>query len=214
MSSAIRSASPRPAATITWHTYGRRPTKEQTVAGLNSSLYSSHVNGTPFFHLGLRLPIPYAHPYGFESQRSLRTRSTHLVRTERFIEAWLNREGYPYELVGDFDLHQEPDLLSRFQALVIVVLFAIGSWSGTVAERHFGRALKSFSARVATGADDPFTRYYIACLHALRGDAVHALDSLERVARSLPELTAARARVDVDLASLRNEPRFRVITRT
>jgi phosphatidylglycerophosphatase A len=26
------------------------------------------------------------------------------------------------------------------QALVIVVLFAIGSWSGTVAERHFGRA--------------------------------------------------------------------------
>ena len=26
------------------------------------------------------------------------------------------------------------------QALAIVVLFAIGSWSGTVAERHFGRA--------------------------------------------------------------------------
>ena len=50
------------------------------------------------------------------------------------------------------------------------------------AERHFGRALKSFDARVATGADDPFTRYYVACLHALRGDAPRALESLERVA--------------------------------
>ena len=80
------------------------------------------------------------------------------------------------------------------------------------AERHFGRALKSFDARVSSGADDPFTRYYIACLYALRGDAPHALETLERVAGSLPALTAARARVDVDLESLRNEPRFRAIT--
>ena len=80
------------------------------------------------------------------------------------------------------------------------------------AARHFGRALKSFDARVATGADDPFTRYYIACLYALRGDTAHALDSLERVALALPALTAARARNDVDLESLRNEPRFQAIT--
>ena len=79
------------------------------------------------------------------------------------------------------------------------------------AERHFTRALKAFDARVATGADDPFTRYYIACLHALRGNADRALDSLERVARSLPALTAARARRDIDLASLRDDPRFRAI---
>jgi tetratricopeptide (TPR) repeat protein/predicted Ser/Thr protein kinase len=76
------------------------------------------------------------------------------------------------------------------------------------ADRHFGRALKSFDARVANGADDPFTRYYIATLHALRGDRDRALDSLERVARSLPKLTAARARVDVDLESIRDDPRF------
>ena len=79
------------------------------------------------------------------------------------------------------------------------------------ADRHFGRALKAFDARVATGADDPFTRYYIACLHALRGDTDRALDALERVARSLPALTAARARVDIDLAALRDHPRFRAI---
>jgi tetratricopeptide (TPR) repeat protein/predicted Ser/Thr protein kinase len=79
------------------------------------------------------------------------------------------------------------------------------------AERHFGRALKAFDARVATGADDPFTRYYIACLYALRGDTGNALDTLERVARALPELTAARARIDVDLESLRGEPRFQAL---
>ena len=34
--------------------------------------------------------------------------------------------------------------------------------SRTTPERHFDRALKTFEARVAKGADDPFTRYYIA----------------------------------------------------
>ncbi|HEX6972811.1 MAG TPA: protein kinase [Vicinamibacterales bacterium] len=79
------------------------------------------------------------------------------------------------------------------------------------AERHFSRALKTFEARVGTGADDPFTRYYIACLHALRGDAPRALDSLERAATQLPALTAARARRDVDLEVLRDEPRFHAL---
>jgi tetratricopeptide (TPR) repeat protein len=81
------------------------------------------------------------------------------------------------------------------------------------AQRHFGRAMKSFEARVANGADDPFTRYYIATLHALRGDRDRALESLERVARALPNLTAARARVDVDLESLHDDPRFAALTR-
>lgn len=79
------------------------------------------------------------------------------------------------------------------------------------AERRFGRALKSFDSRVANGADDPFTRYYVACLHALRGESDRALESLERVARIYPKLTAARARVDIDLESLRDEPRFRAL---
>jgi tetratricopeptide (TPR) repeat protein len=84
---------------------------------------------------------------------------------------------------------------------------------GDDAERHFTRALKSFDARVANGADDPFTRYYIGTLHALRGEADGALDSLERVARVLPKLTASRARVDVDLESLRDDPRLIALTR-
>jgi tetratricopeptide (TPR) repeat protein len=76
------------------------------------------------------------------------------------------------------------------------------------ARRHFDRAFKTFEARVAKGADDPFTRYYIANLQALRGETDRAFDSLTRVAALLPALTAARMRRDPDLESLRADPRF------
>ena len=75
-------------------------------------------------------------------------------------------------------------------------------------DTHFDRALKTFESRVAKGADDPFTRYYVADLHALRGDADRAFDSLERVFAKQPALTAARIVRDPDLASLTNDPRF------
>jgi serine/threonine protein kinase/tetratricopeptide (TPR) repeat protein len=75
--------------------------------------------------------------------------------------------------------------------------------------RHFDRALKAFDARVARGADDPFTRYYMAALLALRGEHERALESLRRVARAYPELTAARALRDPDLDSLRELPAFK-----
>jgi tetratricopeptide (TPR) repeat protein len=71
------------------------------------------------------------------------------------------------------------------------------------AERHFKRALKSHQARVASGADDPFTRYYIACVYALQGDIDRAAQSLAQVRARLPALTAARLEIDPDLESLR-----------
>jgi len=83
------------------------------------------------------------------------------------------------------------------------------------AARFFDRALKAFDARVAKGADDPYTRYYIACLLALRDredDRERAIDMLERVYTSLPALTTARVRRDPDLDSLRGRPRFEAIT--
>jgi eukaryotic-like serine/threonine-protein kinase len=81
------------------------------------------------------------------------------------------------------------------------------------AARHFDRSLKLFTALTARGADDPFTRYYIACLHALRGEADEAFDSLLRVSKRFPELTAARAVRDPDLESLRADSRFAAIAR-
>ena len=79
------------------------------------------------------------------------------------------------------------------------------------AARHFDRALKSFEARVARGADDPATRYYIATSLAMRGDADRALASLGRVASLQPELTRTRAAHDPDFESLREDPRFKAL---
>lgn len=76
------------------------------------------------------------------------------------------------------------------------------------AREHFDRAVKKFESRVAKGADDPFTRYYIADLHALRGDPDRAFESLERVFNVQPALTAARIVRDPDLTSLSDDPRF------
>src|SRR5215204_1142806 len=79
------------------------------------------------------------------------------------------------------------------------------------ATRHFDRARKMFDSLIAKGADDPFTRYYIANMHALAGDADRAFESLARVAERLPALTAERVRRDPDLESLRADARFAAI---
>ena len=72
----------------------------------------------------------------------------------------------------------------------------------------FDVALESFERRVRLGADDPFTRYYAAAVHALRGDAEPALAFLERSRARQPALTAARAAIEPEFASLRADPRF------
>jgi serine/threonine protein kinase/tetratricopeptide (TPR) repeat protein len=79
------------------------------------------------------------------------------------------------------------------------------------AARFFDRAMKAFEQHVSKGGDDPYTRYYIACLLALRGDVDRAFDMLQRVHDKLPALTAARVRRDPDVAPLRDDARFAAI---
>ena len=73
----------------------------------------------------------------------------------------------------------------------------------------FEVALESFERRVRLGADDPFTRYYAAAVHALRGDAEPALAFLERALRRQPAFTAARAAIEPEFESLRGDVRFK-----
>lgn len=79
------------------------------------------------------------------------------------------------------------------------------------AERHFKAALKGFEARVAKGADDPFTKYYIACLYALKGEPEKALKYLEETFVELRALNTLRAKIEPDLESVRQLPRFKEI---
>ena len=77
------------------------------------------------------------------------------------------------------------------------------------AQAAFSVAIESFERRVRLGADDPFTRYYAAAVHALRGDAEAALAFLERAIAELPAFTRARARIEPEFEPLRNDARFR-----
>jgi serine/threonine protein kinase/Tfp pilus assembly protein PilF len=136
------------------------------------------------------------------------------------------RLGYVYYLQGRYDdalreyerglqfvASSDHALKDRTAIELTIKIGAAYQRQGRTAEasRQFERARKMFDGLLAKGADDPFTRYYIACMHALSGDRERALDSLERVAARLPALTAARVRRDPDVESLRSDPRFEAI---
>jgi tetratricopeptide (TPR) repeat protein len=69
-------------------------------------------------------------------------------------------------------------------------------------------ALEGFDRRVRLGADDPFTRYYAACVHALRGDVETTLAMLERCALERRAFTFERARIEPEFDAVRDDPRF------
>jgi tetratricopeptide (TPR) repeat protein len=72
----------------------------------------------------------------------------------------------------------------------------------------FDVALGSFERRVRLGADDPFTRYYAAAIHALRGEAEPALAFLERALAQQPAFTAARVAIEPEFDTLRTDARL------
>ncbi len=76
------------------------------------------------------------------------------------------------------------------------------------AERHFNLAIKKFDERVSKGADDPATKYYMACLYALKGDRERAIKYFEETLERLRDINIVRARKDPDFETLRDDPKF------
>jgi adenylate cyclase len=79
------------------------------------------------------------------------------------------------------------------------------------AAASLSKAIEAFENRVRLGADDAFTRYYAACAYALLGNREAALASLERAALMRRDYTIARARIEPELKSLKDDPAFRQI---
>lgn len=73
-------------------------------------------------------------------------------------------------------------------------------------------AIGAFEDRLRLGADEPFTRYYVAAAWALLGEMERALDVLEAAAAMRRVYVVERARIDPDFVSLRSEPRFQRLT--
>ncbi|HEU0172745.1 MAG TPA: protein kinase [Blastocatellia bacterium] len=77
----------------------------------------------------------------------------------------------------------------------------------------FSHVTAGFAERLAKGADDPFTRYYVACAHAMVGDKASALEHLRKAIEGRRNFNAARARVEIDFESLRDDPEFRELVK-
>ena len=76
------------------------------------------------------------------------------------------------------------------------------------ADLHLMRAARRYEERVVRGTDDPYTKYYIACVFAMRGNADKALKLLTESTEQLPAFNKARAKSDPDLENIWNDSRF------
>jgi serine/threonine protein kinase/Flp pilus assembly protein TadD len=68
---------------------------------------------------------------------------------------------------------------------------------------HEAEAINLFDARLAAGGDEPYTRYYMAALYAMRGDAAMARQHLERPLKDVPAFTRWRLPRDPDFDAVR-----------
>jgi len=66
-------------------------------------------------------------------------------------------------------------------------------------------AIHAHARRVAAGADDPATRYYIAAVYARRGDVEHTREHLALPMSRLPQFTRWRLERDIDFAGVRDQ---------
>ena len=76
------------------------------------------------------------------------------------------------------------------------------------ADRYFEAAVAGFERRLARGADDPATTYYIATLYGVRGDIDQAVRYLRESIAAMPALNRARAAADPDFDPIRTDPAF------
>jgi serine/threonine protein kinase/tetratricopeptide (TPR) repeat protein len=76
------------------------------------------------------------------------------------------------------------------------------------AAEHEAHAIRGFAARLAAGGDEPYTRYYMASLYALRGEAEPARDHLELPLKDLTAFTRWRVARDPDFESVIGHPLF------
>jgi tetratricopeptide (TPR) repeat protein len=82
------------------------------------------------------------------------------------------------------------------------------------ARAALGVAIEGFDRRVRLGAEEPYTRYYAAGAHALRGDSDTAIAFLERAALDQRAFTLARARIEPEFDGLRRDDRFQRLLAT
>ena len=97
-----------------WETYGL----PNSSAGAPSySCYLNHHHGQPSFGFGMKMPWPVAGPDVLFTEDQVGY--SHLMRAERFAHNWLRETGYEYDVVADYDLHRNPEMLEGYKVVII-----------------------------------------------------------------------------------------------
>jgi serine/threonine protein kinase/tetratricopeptide (TPR) repeat protein len=77
------------------------------------------------------------------------------------------------------------------------------------AEHHESQAIRAFTRRLAAGGDEPFTRYYMASLYALRGEAKEAREHVDVPLAMLTAFTKWRVVRDPDFEPVKDHALFK-----
>jgi hypothetical protein len=81
------------------------------------NLYRAHAAGPGTYQVGLRMPWPAAGPYIYYG--TVGNGYSHLMRADRFLQIWLEQQGYEFDLISDLDLHRDPDQLRGYQVFIV-----------------------------------------------------------------------------------------------
>lgn len=122
------------------------------------SSYVSHRGGQPSYYTGLRLPWPNASPYALYDPAG--TGFAQWVRLERELHVWLDRNGYSFDVVSDFDLHAEPELLAGYRTVMVPghnEYFSIPAWDG------FDRYLRAGGTAIVLSGNTMHSRVSFNC---------------------------------------------------
>jgi serine/threonine protein kinase/tetratricopeptide (TPR) repeat protein len=158
------------------------------------------------------------------ARRALELQAQAVSGTQGLLIVGANtRLGYIHYLRGDYaaardEYFRERDFLARTdhglreRSLIELhqKLSALYEAEGNAPEaaRYAGLALSAFEARLAAGADDPATRYYIAAIYARRGDVTRTLEHLAPALARYPLFTQWRLQRDPLFARVRGDAAF------
>ena len=80
--------------------------------------YRPHQAGQGTYQMGFRMPWPIVGPYTLMGPEEWDY--SHLCRQDRFTQAWLETQGYDYDVLSDTDLHLDPHVLDGYRVLFVV----------------------------------------------------------------------------------------------
>lgn len=112
-------SAPFPVAVRGLHAISTQGMRSSHAAAPAYSCYRDHHHGQPAYYFGINMPWPAAAP-----DVQYIGNYSHLMRGELYLHRWLDgvygdHGGYEYDVVTDYDLHRDPELLAGYKTLFI-----------------------------------------------------------------------------------------------